>query len=369
MSTNLMLVVLAAALAIPCWLTMQGEKMDVTSLASIPVMFPGFTPDKVATVELMKRKSKEELEAAARAAGVPVEKLPAEQQFEALVFQRAGEDWQLVNTELAGLKVPRARIDDAVLIHFRDIKTNEENKIGRGVDEKFRGENGLTPETGTMLRCRAVPSGPQDPGRSLGELIVGGSTKRGKVGEAGAIDGFYVVRADKLNDVVLYEPKDKSWHLPLRASEWVDTTVHSFLMSEVEAFYFRNAFGNAGFTKKPGSTQTWVAVPEQCSPKNVGAVRQGKVTDLVNHFLVVKAERFDPKRPRVQADEVWNKGVVEVRCKLRSGEEHIIWVQKRNDDTADSWVFGTGCKFKFALSNFKVGPFRTQNPEELFDPK
>lgn len=350
MKTNIILTVIALGLAYPCWRTFDAERVeDFRNYEEIPLLFPGFSPSLVRFIQLERKKPEEQLA-----------NLPPDQHFDRLVFERIDTGWVLRNSaQFDGLELDPDLIDRDILDHISALRLDKETVVPEEqVDEQFRTENQLTKETGIFITCL------RDPQTRIVELILGKSTKQGKTGEA--IHGYYVRDANKSKEVVLYEPPNRYWDLKLRESDWAKKKIHQFLMSDVATFYLRNAMGSAGFKRKAGSEQTWEPIPEQC-PKDVGAVRQGEVSNLVPHFLSVEAQSF--KRVKIEADKAKDGVRVEVRATLRSGEEYVLWIGREVPGQPESFAVSNVNRFQFGMANFHITPFRDQNPAKLFDPK
>jgi hypothetical protein len=348
MWTNLTLLCLAVVLGFPCYYVLKSDEMDVTLTRDIPRMFPGFVPENIGIIEIQRRKPQAEIEA---------EKLEGPQQYEGLMFTRTADGWALANTDKAGLAVDPAAVDRDLLDHLVDIRIDRESLVSQEADAEYLRERDLTPESGTVIQCKIGPQGP-----IAATLILGKSTKKGE--QAGAIDAYHVARPDRPREVVLYEPAHKSWHVSLRASDWVHKTIHAFSLSQVESFHYQNEFGSAGFKLKPGSEQTWVAVDAQTSVKDRGAVRQQEVSNLIQEFTKVTAESFG--RGKIPIDQ--NGAKVEVHVRLKTGQEYSVWVQRREADSPNWWTASTESRFLFAWPQFRVSAFR-KDPKELFDPQ
>jgi hypothetical protein len=363
MRINIILAILAVALAVPCWITIDRESIeDFVDQNAVPLLFPGFSSDLVSVVEIRRRLSEDIIKA---------QNLPPERQFEAIVFQRTGNGWVLLNNvEFGGLAMDPAAIDRDVLDHIASLRLDKGTLVPEeNVDDVFRTEQQLTEETGFVIRCLRGPTGPE-----LAKLVLGKSTKRGGEGQED-VEGYYVCRPDRPRDVIVYEPKSGMWNLSLRPTDWADKRIHEFLLSEVESFYFSNALGSAGFRKKKGSAAHWIPIADQCKQgdksldlKSLGKVIQegeGSVSELVSRFTVVRAEEFE--RQKVTTDDIGNE--VEVRATLKDGTEFVLRVGREIPGKNGSAAVSSNHQFKFSIVSFHVDPFRRQDPKDLFRPK
>jgi len=360
MKTNLILVLLSLLLGVPCYLTLRAEEMDYRSRASIPYLFPGFVPSNVTIIQVHKRKSEEEIQA---------QSLEGPQQFEMLAFARQADGWVLANTEYKGLPVQSSAIDRNILDHIKEIRIDKETLLKQDASPEYRQENQLTPETGIVVQCKIGAQGPD-----VATLVRGKSTS--EAGAEGSLDGYLVSRPDRPREVVLYEPRNRRWQLSLRSSDWLNKRIHEFTMSNVESFYYKNAFGSAGFRKKPGSDATWIAVKDQCRKEwvekgvptqgpfgSIDAVRQQEVTNLISRFTKVTAENYG--RGKIDVDTVGAK--IEVRVKLKTGEEYSVWVKAKSHDTNTRMCVSSERAFLFAWGDIWVDAFGDKNPRDLFD--
>lgn len=347
MKINLILLLLSVVLGVPCYLTLESEEIDYRSRASIPYLFPGFVPENVSIIQIQRRKSEEEIKA---------QNLQGAQQFEMLAFERQAAGWQLANTQHKGLPVDDAAIDRNILDHLKEIRIDQETLVKQDATPEYQQENRLTPETGIVVQCKIGPQGPD-----VATLVLGKSTRQGD--KEGALDAYLVSRPDRPREVVLYEPKTRRWQVSLRSSDWLDKRIHEFTMSNVESFYFKNAFGSAGFKKKPGSDATWIAIKEQCSVEKIDAVRQQEVTNLINRFTKVTAESYG--RGKIEVDTVGAK--IEVRVRLKTGEEYSVWIKAKSHDSNTRMCVSSERSFLFAWGDIWVDAFGDKNPRDLFD--
>ena len=347
MRTNLILLLLSALLGVPCYLTLQAEEIDYRSRASIPLLFPGFVPGNVSIIQIHRRKSEEEIQA---------QSLQGNQQFEMLAFERQADGWMLANTEYKGLPVESRAIDRDILDHIKEIRIDTETLLKQDASAEYRQENLLTPETGIVVQCKIGPQGPD-----VATLVLGKSTSQ--EAKDGALEGYLVSRPDRPREVVLYEPRNRRWQLSLRSSDWLDKRIHEFTMSNVESFYYKNGFGSADFQKKPGSDATWIAVKDQCSVDKIEAVRQQEVTNLISRFTKVTAESYG--RGKIDVDTVGAK--IEVRVKLKTGEEYSVWIKAKSHDSNTRMCVSSERNFLFAWGDIWVDAFGDKNPQDLFD--
>lgn len=347
MKTNLILFLLSLILGVPCYFTLRSE--DIEYRQAVPYLFPGFVPDNVTMLQIQRRKPEDMIKA---------QKIEGAEQFDVLVFQRTPGGWQLAmpNHVHSGMPVDSKAIDRNILDHIKQIRIDSQTLVKQDATPEYRKENELTPETGIIIQCKLGPEGPD-----VATLVLGKSTKKSDKQEE--LDGFLVCRPDRPREVILYEPVSKRWDLSLRSSDWLDKSIHSFALSNVERFYYKNVFGSAGFKLKPGSQGTWIPIKEQCSIKKIDAPRQMEIRNLLVQFLRVNAESYG--RGKIDIDMVGAK--IEVRVKLKTGEEIAVWVKAAAHDAQHSMCVSSERKFLFAWSAFHVGAFENKDPKDLFD--
>jgi hypothetical protein len=362
MRINIILAILAAVLVVPCWITISDDVEDFVDPNAVQLLFPGFSRELVSVIEIKRRKSQDVITA---------QNIPPEQQFESIVFQREGEGWSLLNDlNFSGLAIAPRLVDGDLLEHIASLTLDQDALVpAENVTDEFRKEQQLTEATGIIIRCLRGPQGPE-----LATLILGKSTTGGGA-DLKDVDGYYVCRPDRPREVVIYEPKDRTWRVSLRPSDWADKKIHEFLLSEVESFYFLNALGSAGFKRKKGSADQWVPIADKCMQgsqkldlSTLGEVihkGERSVTELVNRFTSMTADEF--KREKIAQDVNGNE--VEVRATLKDGTEYVLRAGMETDMRASCLAISSNHRFQFYIADIYVGTFRRQDPKDLFRTK
>ena len=351
MRLNLILAVLAVVLGVPCWLSYRAGSAE-GFLDERAKLFPGFSSQLIQAIEVSRKKTAEEIQSM---------NLPPDQQFERLIFVRTRDGWVLAHPpKFQQLQLDEAKINQDILDHLATIPNDVADRVPEDrLTDEFRTQQLLTEETATIIKCK---TGLNPTDRVVASLHLGRTTRQGAPGEE-TVNGYYVVRPDRLREVVLYEPPDGNvWFLPFEPADWADHEIHAFLLSEVESFWFKSALHDegAGFRRKGGG---WEAIPERC-PEGVGLPRGSLVNGLLDPLRKVNAASF--YRGAIDSDK--DTVDLEISVTLKSGEEFKLWVKGENPQNGERYAVSNQNSFRFGLTRQEVSRFEV-NPAELFDPK
>ena len=349
MRLNLILAFLAVVLGVPCWLSYRVGNTD-GFLDERAKLFPGFSGDLVQALEISRKKT---------AAQIQSMNLPPDQQFERMIFIRTRDGWRVGSPpKFQGLQLDDEKINQEILDHLATIPNDVTDRVPEDrLTDEFRAQQFLTEETATIIKCKRGTN-PTDP--LVASLFLGRSTRQGGV-EQEDVNGYYVVRPDRLREVVLYEPPDGHvWFLPFEPTDWADREIHAFLLSEVDTFRFENAKGSAGFKRKGAG---WEAIPEYC-PEGVGVPRAALINNLLDPLRKVTAASF--YRQKILSDE--QEADIEITVVLKSGEEFQLWVKGDNPQNGERYAVSNRNSFRFGMTRQEVGQFE-QDPKDLFDDK
>ncbi len=357
-TANLVLAIAAVVLAVPTWLTIQGEGAAFVDVAQVPHLFEGFTADLVANIALGEPKP--EQPAPAATAG-PNQTSPI--QYDLVTFQRVNQQFVLGQGmgELAGAPVNRELVDLQVLKHLAEIRSDQRALVQPEASDEQLAEYGLDPAHAFVVKASDAA------GQVLAELLVGKDTAPAK-GGADDVRGVFVRRRNS-RDVVLYEVP--YWPRGTKPEQWLDRTVLRLTPDVVRRLTIRNESGTVTFARPKGRASWDCEQP----PEGRAAVRQIEVEGLVQRFTTggyVLASEF--LRPLQTATlNAW--GLDPPRL-----EVHITY---DTSDTEQTVVLGIGAvvegksefylrssdsAFAMTIAAYLVSPFE-RAVGEYFDPK
>ncbi len=361
MRTNVILLIVAVALTIPTWLTLQSEAAPVTKWEDFEQLFPGFNPDNVGVVTVARRRPP------------PPPSVPQPQQpgFDELVFFRTETGWRLgPHPLLGGLPIKDGMVESLVLDHLEAIRLDQEVLDTASADKEYLAQRHLIEDSALIITCRRDLQSQE----ALAELLKGTRSEELNK-QPGAVQGYYVCRRDKPKEVVLYDPS-QPWEPLLDANEWVRKVIYDVLMGDVESFRIKNEHGTVAFKKKKGSTATWVqdeTVKDQAA-KNVGAVRQGEVTRLLEQFRKVTAEAFEGPTRNVEEKGglqgiglAVDKSKYEFHMTLKDGQQRWLRIGHQLPNQPTFHAVCSDSDFVFTLRDY-VARALSVDPQDLFDP-
>ena len=356
---NLVLAVIAAALAVPTALQLRRDADTFVDLATVPKLFDGFTPETVHGITLLQPKAEQPL---ADAGNPTLPKVAHDQ----IVFQRVDKGWVLATGELAGAPVSKDRVANDVFAHLDAIRADREVMVQPAATPEQLEKFGLDEKQAFVIRVTdATPLRPT----VIAELLVG---KDAGVGQTGtdAVRGVFVRKSDS-TDVVLYEV-DKPWRRDVAQDQWLDKQVARLEPDKVKKLVLRNTAtgGNpVGFVRADGKA-SWQAIDP---PAGTGAVRQIEVENLVQRLRWIGVQDY-----RVRTDRAGNLaalGLAPPRLELdltvdEDGRERNLRLAVGNQlDGKNEYYFMTNeSAFVMTWPGGMVAPFELDPKAQLFDP-
>ncbi|MEZ5963639.1 MAG: DUF4340 domain-containing protein [Planctomycetota bacterium] len=357
MKTNLFLLVLAIALAVPTWLTVRAERASFTEIKDIPLLFDGFNPATVAVLRVAKGWNE----------AVADPKAQKEQkQIDELIFQRQGPDkWVLANTELAGAPVLNQKVTDELLEHLGRIRRDEKAVHRAKATPEELAQFGLDKDQGFVVT--AFDSNQ----RVMADLVVGKDISGGQW-EASRVHGRYV-RAKANESVLVYETDFFS--PSVTASEWLDKRIYQVDLSHAVGFTLFNATVKepVEFKKDKASEVEWKVAK---GPEGTGAPRQGELSPLAQQVSILYAERFlalmQPDKLRAKGLDPTVVGLEPPQCSftftLDDGESIRVDIGKKLEDKAEFYARSNKSPFLFTVPDHFEAALEVDIKGKLLDP-
>lgn len=355
---NVVLAVLAGALAVPTFLQLQRDADTFVDYATVPLLFEGFTADNVGFVTLAQPKKEQP----------PVDpQNPAQPKvaYDQLVLQRTDKGFVLATGELPGAPVAKDKLESDVFAHLRAIRADREVLVQPNATPEQLVQFGLDEAQAFVVR---VTDGSAQ--RSLlAELLVGRDAGQGQTGTE-AVRGVFVRKSDS-TDVVLYE-LDKGWLRSVQQEQWLDKVLAKLEPDKIQQLAIRNT-ATAGtkftFARKDGKA-SWTAVEP---PAGLGAVRQTEVEGLVQRLRWLAAQDFRTRTdragnlaamglapPKIEIDLVVKEGDRERVLKLSVGNQ----LEGKNE----YYLMCNESAFVMTWPAATVAPFELDVKAQLFDP-
>ena len=274
---NTLLAVAAIVLAVPTWLTIQGDLENFVDTAQVPKMFDGFTVDNVATVVLGKPKDPQP-EAQTQPGADPNQK--PQIQYDQLQFQRTDKGFVLGQAmgEKYGAPANGQMLELQVWKHLSSMPFDRETLVQEGATEEQLVSYGLDPAHAFVVKAGNAQ------GQVIAELLVGKDTNLGAQG-TDVVRGVYVRKADS-RDVAFYEVP--LWNRSIDAQQWLDLSVAKVPADMVRRIEVKNQTGQAAFVRKKGES-SWAC---EAAPAGKGAVRQIEVEGLVQRLAYLQAQDY-----------------------------------------------------------------------------
>jgi hypothetical protein len=351
MRTNIVLGVIAAALAVPTTLELVADRRAFTEIDTVPRLFPGFTESNIHWVQISRVRPPD-----ANAQGQP----PAR---ESVTLARTADGWTLAGeTSLAGAPAKSRKIEQDVLMRLREIPRDVKALRRAQATEAELAAAGLTEETGTLVVCLDRNQQP------MAELYVGKDASGGKAG-ADAVKGWLVRRRNGPEDkgpkeIVLYEPDPHWWELPTVAGSWVDNVVHEIRIDEIKSCRLRNAKGEVAFERE-GETG-WKTVS---GPESVGVPRSGEVDWVFAQFALLQVSRY--VEPLAKHEDLGvlglDPGEFEVSATTTGGRTHTLWIGKKIPGAPERYARVAGGNFVLAISEWMISAYE-KDPKDFFEP-
>ena len=169
---NAILAIAAAVLAVPTWLTIQGDLENFVDTAQVPKLFEGFTADNVAAVALGKPKDQQP-EVAQQPGADPDQKPPI--QYDQIQFQRTDKGFVLgqMMGEKFGAPVNPQMLELQVWKHLSSIPADRETLVQENASEQQLADYGLDPLHAFVIKAFNAQQ------QVIAELLVGKDTNVG----------------------------------------------------------------------------------------------------------------------------------------------------------------------------------------------
>jgi hypothetical protein len=275
---NVVLLVVAAALAVPTTLQLRSDAESFVDLAAIPLLFDGFTADNVGTILLGKPKKDQP----------PPNPQQGNQKpaiaYDQVQFDRTDKGWALgrIVGDLAGAPVSKDKVEADVFTHLRKIRSDRDAMVQRDATPAQLAEFGLDEAHAMVLQCRDRANA------VVADLLVGREAAGGTTG-AEAVRGVFVRKSDS-NDVVLYE-YEKAWPLSVAHDVWLDKVLLKLDPDKVQRIALRNAAtgGATVVLQKLGGKASWSC---EAPPAGRGAVRQSEVEAFVQRLRWIAVQDY-----------------------------------------------------------------------------
>jgi len=366
MQTNLILLVVCLVLGVFTTTTLINERSTFTEYDTIPRLFPGFTEDNIQYILITKAKAdaveQPPVEPGAAKPPAPVEKL---------VLMRNEDGWVIGETsdhrsDLAGVPVRETQVETSILDHIKSIRRDEKALYVADASDETMAQRGLTQETGTLIECLNAERVPTV------ELWVGKAASGENYGQ-NSVPGYCVARKGQ-NDIILYEPANRYWDVPVDPKNWIDNNIHTFETDDVRQFSVKNPKGEFTLVREQVEGQPLSPWKAEAPGEGVGAVKQDEVERLLARFTRVACSRYlgDVRRPEF-AGKVPDEKNAEyiVSATLADGSVHTMWVGKKIEDKAELYARFADSKgpsrFLVAIGDWVKSPFEL-DPQTLFDP-
>lgn len=353
MKINLVLLLLAALLAVPTWLTVRAERARFTEIKDLPLLFDGFDQDAVAGFGIAKGWNDPGTD--------PSQQRPIEE----LQFRRgAGGRWVLANTELMGAPVRTDKVVDEVLEHLGRIRRDEKAvHRAKATPEELK-QFGLTRDDGYLIVAFDAQN------RMLADLVVGKEVSGGQW-EGDRVRGRFV-RARANESVLVYET---DFFAPsVVATEWLDQRIYQADLSKTVGFKLSNATSKepVAFTKERPDLAEWQVAQ---APPNTGAPRQGDLQTLVQKLSILDAARIlAPLQPEVLKSKGLEPSKIgldppdcAVTYTLQGGETITLEVGRKLEDKPEAYARCNSSPFLFTVPDWMRSDLEV-NVSTLFGP-
>lgn len=357
---NVVLAALAAVLAVPTFLQLRRDAETFVDLATVPLMFDGFTADNVTQVILAQPKKEQP---------PPDPNNPQQPKVahDQIALQRTDKGWALAAGELAGAPVNKDRVENDVFHHLRSIRADRDVLVQPNATPEQLALYGLDEAQAFVIR--ATDAVPPRPGNVVAEVMVGKDAGQGQTGTE-AVRGVFVRKSDN-TDVVLYE-FDRLWRRDVAQDQWLDRVLAKLEPDKVQRLSLRNA-ATAGatfvFARQPGKS-SWMAVD---APSGLGAVRQGEIEGLVQRLRWIGVQDFRFPRNRIPNPAALGltPPQLELEITVKEGDRDRVLkfeVGNKLDDKNEYYVVCNESTFVMTWAAGFVTPFELDVKAQLFDP-
>lgn len=357
MKINLVLLLIAAVLAVPTWLTVRAERARFTEIKDIPLLFDGFTAGAVATVRVAKGWNDPTTD--------PKEQ-QTQRQIDELVFQRQSADkWALANTELTGAPALTQKVTDEILEHLGRIRRDEKAVHRAKATPEELVQFGLDKEQGYLITAYDAQN------RVLAELVVGKDVSGGQW-EASRVHGRYV-RAKTNESVLVYETDFFSPSVV--ATEWLDLRVYQADLSAAIGFSIFNPTVKepVEFKKDRPTEAEWKIAK---APPDTGAPRQGDLVELIQKVSILDAARFlvplEPARLKARGLDPTRIGLeppeYAITFTLDGGDTIKLELGRKLEDKPEVYARCSRSRFLFTVPDWFKGHLELDIKGKLLDP-
>ena len=363
MRTNLILAAVAVLLAPLTWWTVQREGENFTEYADVPLLFPGFDPDRVTQIEISKAGT-----------ASPGTADAADEAVAKVVLQRTVEGWAIGNGMLRGVSARPAEIQNMVLQHLGRIRRDQKALIDTDADTSRLESFGL--DDASALRILAYDASDGQNNVVVADLRFGKAENSGGTEGEGKARGYYVRRSDD-TAVVFYETP--SWFVTTDASHFADRSVARFDTSKAVRLYLSNRYGSFGVERVQANVGQWRlakgADGESVAPEGVGPVRQTEISQLLAGLQQLRAERFvelagGDRLEKVKLDygmtDDDRAGVVIVT--LEDGSSVGVTLGAKVPGSAERYAITNTSAFVLTVGDYNCGPFLRPVATTFFEP-
>ncbi len=354
---NVMLAVLAAALAVPTTLQLRRDADSFVDISTVPLLFDGFTADQVAFITLAQPKAEQPpLD--------PNNPQPAKVAYDQLLLQRTDKGFVLGTGVLTGAPVLMERVERDVFAHLRTIRADRDVLVQPNATPEQLAQFGLDELHAFVVRAVDVTQR-----NVIAELFIGREAGAGQAGSE-AVNGVFVRKTDS-TDVVLYE-FEKGWRRDVLPEQWLDKTIAKLEPDKVQRLSIKNA-ATAGvkmvFERRDGKA-SWQAID---APAGLGAVRQIEVENLVQRLRWIGAQDF--RSPLRTAGNPAALGLappqIEIELVVKEGDRNRtiqLAVGNKLDDKNEYYLTCNDGAFLMTWPAGTVAQFELDVKAQLFDP-
>ncbi|MCC7064343.1 MAG: DUF4340 domain-containing protein [Planctomycetes bacterium] len=360
---NVVLLVVAVALAVPTALQLRSDAETFVDLSRIPLLFDGFTADNVGAITIGTPKK----EQPAPNPAAPNQKTPIA--YDLVSLLRTEKGWMIGQSgpmvvDLAGAPANKDLIEANIFAHLRKIRCDREALVQASASPEQLKEFGLDEAQATVIKVsdRANQA-------IVAELLVGREAAGAQTGTE-AVKGVFVRKSDS-NDVVLYE-YDKGWLRPVQTDAWLDKVLLKLEPDKVQRLSLRNT-ATAGKTfvfEKQGGKASWVC---KDAPADRGAVRQAEVESFVQRLRYITVQDF--RVPAGRAGNLTGLGLGPAQIELEIGYKDgdadktaKFEVGNKLDGKNEYYLLSSEVAFLMTWPAALVTSFELNPAEAWFDP-
>ncbi|MBL8751228.1 MAG: DUF4340 domain-containing protein [Planctomycetes bacterium] len=357
---NVLLLAAATVLAVPTWLQLRGDGDSFTDVASIPLLFDGFTAENVGFV-LLRQPKKEQPPADPRN---PDQKKQVA--YDQVLLQRTDKGFQIaaMSGDRAGVPINKDRVENDVFLHLRTIRIDRETLVQSAATPEQLAQYGLDEEHAFLIKASDMQ------GKNVvAELYVGKDVGVG--GGTDTLRGTYVRKADS-SDVILYE-NDRPWRRDVAEEGWVDRTLARLEPEKIRRLSIRNtATAGTTFTfERPDGKSFW---EPKDPPVDVGALRQSEIESFVQRLRLLSVQEYRVQLQR--AGDLKTFGLqppaIEMAIVVRDGANErtiTLAVGAKVDGKNEYYLQSSESAFLMTWPQAFVTQFELDVKKTMFDPK